>query len=50
MSNVKDFIRIEPWTSVRTLKVNLLASAIISTNRRQEHGKQTCKNRRNRPA
>ena len=28
MSNVKDFIRIEPWTSVRTLKVNLLASAM----------------------
>ena len=28
MSNVKDFIRIEPWTRVRTLKVNLLASAM----------------------
>lgn len=28
MSNVKDFIRIEPWTSVRNLKVNLLASAM----------------------
>lgn len=28
MSNVKDFIRIEPWTNVRTLKVNLLASAM----------------------
>ena len=28
MSNVKDFIRIEPWTIVRTLKVNLLASAM----------------------
>lgn len=28
MSNVKDFIRIEPWTSVRILKVNLLASAM----------------------
>lgn len=28
MSNVKDFIRIEPWTSVRPLKVNLLASAM----------------------
>ena len=28
MNNAKQYFRIEPWKSVRTLKVNLLTSAM----------------------